>query len=171
MRLALACVTLLILSSVQPAPPRKQLVAHRGASAYAPEHTIAAYTLAIDQGADFVEQDLALTKDGLPICLHDETLERTTDVEERFPDRYTQESPPGKAAVKRWYAADFTLAEIKTLDAGTWFDPRFAGARIVTFQDRPGAGQGRHLPRVEGARAVPLARHTDGADRRRGARA
>ena len=62
-------------------------VAHRGASAYAPEHTLAAYRLALEQGADFVEQDLAVTSDGVLICLHDPSLERTTDVEERFPDR------------------------------------------------------------------------------------
>ena len=63
------------------------LIAHRGASAYAPEHTLAAYQLAIRQGADFVEPDLQITRDGVLICLHDTTLERTTDVEEKFPDR------------------------------------------------------------------------------------
>ncbi|MFM8536044.1 MAG: glycerophosphodiester phosphodiesterase family protein, partial [Acidimicrobiia bacterium] len=60
---------------------KKTLVAHRGASAYAPEHTLAAYRLAIEMGADFVEQDLAVTKDGVLICLHDASLERTTNVE------------------------------------------------------------------------------------------
>ena len=69
-------------------PGKKILIAHRGASAYAPEHTIEAYRLAISQGADFVEQDLQITKDGILICLHDLTLERTTDVEEVFPDRF-----------------------------------------------------------------------------------
>ncbi len=66
---------------------KKTLVAHRGASAYAPEHTLAAYKLAIEMGADYVEQDLAVTKDGVLICLHDASLERTTNVEELFPDR------------------------------------------------------------------------------------
>ena len=66
--------------------PRKILVAHRGASAYAPEHTLAAYRLAIEQGADFVEQDLQISKDGVLVCLHDLTLERTTDVAAIFPD-------------------------------------------------------------------------------------
>jgi glycerophosphoryl diester phosphodiesterase len=70
--------------------PRKLNVAHRGASAYAPEHTLAAYRLAIEQGADFVEQDLAVTSDGVLICLHDASLERTTDVESLFPARSTQ---------------------------------------------------------------------------------
>lgn len=110
---------------------QKILVAHRGASAYAPEHTAAAYQLAIAQGADYVEQDLAVTRDGRLICLHDESLERTTDVESRFPDRATADGQ-GR---RRWLAADFTLAEIKTLDAGSWFDPQFAGQRILTFEE------------------------------------
>jgi glycerophosphoryl diester phosphodiesterase len=116
---------------------RKMLVAHRGASGYAPEHTLAAYRLALAQGADFVEQDLALTKDGALICLHDPTLERTTDVEELFPDRFVEEADArnGGARVKHWYANDFTLAEIKRLDAGRWFDAKFAGERIPTFQE------------------------------------
>ena len=66
---------------------KKTNVAHRGASAYAPEHTLAAYQLAIEMGADYVEQDLAVTKDGVLICLHDASLERTTNVEQLFPDR------------------------------------------------------------------------------------
>src|SRR5262245_12839468 len=65
---------------------KKTVVAHRGASAYAPEHTAAAYKLAIEMGADFVEQDLAVTRDNVLICLHDASLERTTNVEEVFPD-------------------------------------------------------------------------------------
>lgn len=117
----------------QPAP-RKQLVAHRGASAYAPEHTIAAYQLALRQGADFVEQDLAVTKDGVLVCIHDLTLERTTDVETVFPDRFVEDKTAA-APARRWIVGDFTLAEIKRLDAGAWFDPRFAGARIPTFQE------------------------------------
>ena len=76
-------------------PAAKQLVAHRGASAYAPEHTLAAYNLAIDQGADFVEQDLAVTKDGVLVCIHDLTLERTTNVEAVFPDRFVEDSRGG----------------------------------------------------------------------------
>jgi glycerophosphoryl diester phosphodiesterase len=114
--------------------PRKLNVAHRGASAYAPEHTLAAYRLAIEQGADFVEQDLAVTKDGVLICLHDASLERTTDVEQRFPSRFTEMAVEG-ARRKAWLANDFTLAEIKTLDAGSWFDPKFAGERVPTFDE------------------------------------
>ena len=116
------------------AQTRKINVAHRGASGYAPEHTLTAYRLAIEQRADFVEQDLAVTKDGVLICLHDPTLERTTDVEQRFPDRATTVTWEGKTA-RSWLANDFTLAEIKTLDAGSWFDPKFAGERIPTFDE------------------------------------
>ena len=61
------------------------VVAHRGASAYAPEHTAAAYRLAIEQGAEYVEQDLGVTKDGVLVCTHDTILERTTNVRELFP--------------------------------------------------------------------------------------
>jgi glycerophosphoryl diester phosphodiesterase len=114
--------------------PRKTNVAHRGASAYAPEHTLAAYRLALEQRADFVEQDLAVTKDGVLICLHDPTLERTTNVEELFPDRSTTVTWEGKTA-RSWLANDFTLAEIKRLDAGSWFDQKFAGERIPTFDE------------------------------------
>jgi glycerophosphoryl diester phosphodiesterase len=111
----------------------RQLIAHRGASGYAPEHTIAAYTLAMQQHADFVEPDLAVTKDDVLICLHDDTLERTTNVAEVFGDRPSKEAfrQPGP----HWLANDFTVAEIKRLDAGKWFKPEFAGARVVTFQE------------------------------------
>ena len=132
-----ALPALMVVMSARPipAPADAFVVAHRGASAYAPEHTIAAYTLALEQGADYVEQDLTLTSDGVLVCLHDDTLERTTDVEARFPDRAVVEHGPGGQPVKRWYANDFTLAELKTLDAGSWFDARFAGARIPTFEE------------------------------------
>jgi glycerophosphoryl diester phosphodiesterase len=113
---------------------KKTLVAHRGASAYAPEHTLASYARAIEMGADYVEQDLAVTKDGVLICLHDASLERTTNVEELFPDRVSTQTIEGRTR-KAWLANDFTLAEIKTLDAGSWFDAKFAGERIPTFDE------------------------------------
>ena len=113
---------------------KKTVVAHRGASAYAPEHTAAAYRLAIEMGADFVEQDLAVTKDGVLICLHDASLERTTNVEEVFPNRAVSISLEGKTR-RAWVANDFTLAEIKRLDAGSWFDKKFAAEKILTFDE------------------------------------
>ena len=110
---------------------RKILIAHRGASAYAPEHTLAAYRLAIEQGADFVEQDLQISKDGVLVCLHDLTLERTTNVEDVFPQRSTT----GSDNQKSWNVSDFTLQELKTLDAGSWFEAKFKGERVPTFQE------------------------------------
>ncbi len=109
-------------------------IAHRGASAYAPEHTLAAYQLALDMGADFVEQDLQLTEDGVLVCLHDTTLERTTNVEELFPARTVEIEDRGRTR-QVWRVADFSLAEIKELDAGSWFGEAFAGARVPTFQE------------------------------------
>ncbi|MEW6319555.1 MAG: glycerophosphodiester phosphodiesterase family protein [Acidobacteriota bacterium] len=109
-------------------------IAHRGASAYAPEHTAAAYELALEMGADYVEPDLGITKDGILVVSHDPSLERTTDVEERFPDRFSMTIVDGKPT-KVWWIEDFTLAEIKTLDKGSWFDAKFAGQKVLTFQE------------------------------------
>src|SRR5262249_14149355 len=116
------------------AQPAKQAIAHRGASGYAPEHTLAAYKLAIEQKTDFVEPDLAVSKDGVLICPHDDTLERTTNIAEVFPDRDSKDyrsRQPGK----HWLANDFTVADIKRLDAGRWFKPEFTGQQVVTFQE------------------------------------
>jgi glycerophosphoryl diester phosphodiesterase len=128
--IAVSC--LMIAGSHSGAAAAKKLVAHRGASAYAPEHTLASYRLALQQRADYVEQDLAVTKDLVLICLHDESLERTTNVEELFPDRAVVDPATGR---KQWLAVDFSLAEIKRLDAGSWFDGRFAGERIPTWEE------------------------------------
>jgi glycerophosphoryl diester phosphodiesterase len=130
---AASCLAWVALQA-QPAAAKKILIAHRGASAYAPEHSADAYKLAMAQGADFVEQDLAVTKDGVLVSIHDLTLERTTDVEQVFPDRFAEDRS-GPTPVRRWYVNDFTLAEIKRLDAGAYFDRKFAGTRILTFQE------------------------------------
>jgi glycerophosphoryl diester phosphodiesterase len=88
------------------------VIAHRGASAHLPGHTLEAYKLAIDQGADYIEPDLVLTKDDVLICRHDRYLSGTTNVSdiEKFADRKTE-----KDGREDWWAEDFTLAEIKTL--------------------------------------------------------
>jgi glycerophosphoryl diester phosphodiesterase len=112
----------------------KILVAHRGASGYAPEHTLQAYRLGLAQGADFIEPDLQITSDGILIALHDLTLERTTNVQAVFPDRYREEQAGGRT-VRRWYASDFTVDEIRTLDAGSWFSEEFRGARVPTLTE------------------------------------
>jgi glycerophosphoryl diester phosphodiesterase len=133
---SLAAVAVLIVSVLGHTNPTSStfLIAHRGASAYAPEHSIEAYRLAIEQGADYVEPDLTLTKDGVLVCSHDPFLERVTNVAEVFPDRST-ETKVGEKTTKHWFVEDFTLAEIKRLDHGSWFDPKFKGLQMVTFQE------------------------------------
>lgn len=120
----------------------KHSIAHRGASAYAPEHTLEAYELAIEQGADFIEPDLQITRDGVLVCLHDLTLERTTNVAEVFRDRYREEDVRGRQ-LRRWYVSDFDLVELHRLDAGSWFDNRFAGARVPTLEETIEIARGR----------------------------
>ena len=83
------------------------VIAHRGASAYLPEHTLEAYSLAFAQGVDYIETDVILTRDNVLVCLHDLILETTTDVAMRFPER---KRPDG-----HWYTIDFTLVELKEL--------------------------------------------------------
>lgn len=95
---------------------------------------MAAYRLALEMGADYVEQDLQLTKDGVLVCLHDPSLERTTNVEEVFPDRWVDIEFRGRM-YRAWPVMNFTLAEIKQLDAGSWFGPEFADSRVPTFQE------------------------------------
>jgi glycerophosphoryl diester phosphodiesterase len=113
---------------------RQRLIGHRGACAYAPEHTLESYALAVQLGADAVEQDLHLTKDGVVVCLHDFTLERTTDTAHIFPTRAREVVEDGRV-VRRWFVHDFSVAEIKQVDAGSWFGEEFVGARIPTFQE------------------------------------
>jgi glycerophosphoryl diester phosphodiesterase len=142
-----AAAAISIIPSLRPAATadnRPLLIAHRGASGYAPEHTLAAYELAIKQGADFVEQDLQLTKDGVLICLHDPDLERTTNVAKVFPGRAALRDAFETGTPKRgFYTVDFTIAEIKRLDAGSWFNranpfaasPAYVGQRIPTLDE------------------------------------
>ncbi len=108
------------------------IIAHRGASGYRPEHTLAAYELAIEMGADFIEPDLVITRDGVLIARHENDISGTTDVADRpeFRDR---------RKANGWFAEDFTLAEIKTLRARErldFRDQRFNGMfEVPTFQE------------------------------------
>lgn len=97
--------------------PKDQVavIAHRGASAYAPENTLAAFELAAEMEADWYELDCLLTKDGAVIVSHDDDLDRTTNGE--------------------GHIADKTLAELKALDAGSWFDQKFAGETMPTLRE------------------------------------
>jgi glycerophosphoryl diester phosphodiesterase len=103
--------------------PAVDVIAHRGSSGAAPENTLAAIQLAIAQKSDVIENDIQRSRDGELVIMHDTTLTRTTDAEQVFPDR----AP--------WNVRDFTLAEIKQLDAGSWFAPEFAGERVPTLAE------------------------------------
>jgi glycerophosphoryl diester phosphodiesterase len=118
------------------------IIAHRGASGERPEHTIAGYTLAIEQGADYIEPDLVLTKDGVLVARHENAISETTDVAARaeFADRKATKTIDGQK-VTDWFTEDFTLAELRTLrakerlpmlrSANTAFDGQFD---IPTFE-------------------------------------
>src|SRR5579862_8779467 len=87
----------------------KTVIGHRGASAYAPENTLPSYELALNQGADCVELDLHATKDGILVCIHDRSLERTTNVRDLFSARGGDTGAGG--AEPHWFVHDFGLAE------------------------------------------------------------
>ena len=110
---ALLCALALPLAAQTSKPV---VIAHRGASGYLPEHTLEAKVLAYAMGADFLEQDVVLTKDDVPIVMHDTQLDTISDVAQRFPDR--------KRANGHYYALDFTLAEIKQLHANERTNPK-----------------------------------------------
>ncbi|KII31418.1 glycerophosphodiester phosphodiesterase [Pseudomonas fluorescens] len=121
--------------------PHPAVIAHRGASFDAPESTAAAYKAARDLGADYLELDLQRSKDGVLFALHDNNLQRTTDVASKFPER--KDSP----------ANAFTIAELKSLDAGSWFNaaypdrarPGFVGLKILTLDEIIDIAQGNPL--------------------------
>jgi glycerophosphoryl diester phosphodiesterase len=94
---------------------RPQIIAHRGASGHAPENTFAAYRLAIELGAQFIEADLQASRDGHIVTIHDAALQRTTN---------------GRGIV-----AGSTLEELRAVDAGRWFDRDFAGERMPTIEE------------------------------------
>ncbi|HNX05792.1 MAG TPA: glycerophosphodiester phosphodiesterase, partial [Opitutales bacterium] len=125
--LALSC----LLMSTPALDAGQIVVAHRGASGYLPEHTFAAKVLAHAQGADYLEQDVCLTRDNIPIVIHDIHLEGTTDVAARFPGRARADG--------HFYALDFTLEEIRQLDA----HERVNAAGKPVFPTRFGLGEPR----------------------------
>lgn len=95
--------------------PKPAIIAHRGASAYAPENTLASFELAMRQGADGVELDAKLTQDGHVVVIHDQTVDRTT--------------------MHNGYVKDLTLAQLRKMDAGSHFDIAFAGESIPTLDE------------------------------------
>jgi len=98
-------------------------VAHRGGAAYAPENTMAAFMNGFELKADFIELDVAMTKDGVLIVIHDDTVDRTTN-------------GTGKVV-------DLTYDYIRTLDAGSWFSPEFAGEHVPTLGEVLDAFRGK----------------------------
>src|SRR6185369_17125484 len=100
------------------AADRPFVIAHRGASGYVPEHTLAGYFIAIQQGTDYVEPDLVITKDGALVARHENEIGGTTDVaaHPEFAARKTTKKIDGES-ISGWFTEDFTLAELKTLRA------------------------------------------------------
>lgn len=130
---------------------RPWIIGHRGASGEAPENTLAAFRLAMEQGADLIETDVHLTSDGVPVLIHDHSVDRTTN---------------GRGLV-----AQMTLAQIKSLDAGSWFGPEHTGERILTLDELLEWAAGRmpvsleiknrpiHYPGIEDRVVEALRRH------------
>ncbi|MGF1902292.1 glycerophosphodiester phosphodiesterase [Aliivibrio sifiae] len=104
------------------------VIAHRGASGYLPEHTLEAKTLAYAMKPDYIEQDVVMTKDDQLVMLHDHYLDRVTDVAERFPSRARDDG--------RYYAIDFTLAEIKSLRVTEGFNVDEKGDKVAGYPNR-----------------------------------
>ncbi|GAA2170387.1 glycerophosphodiester phosphodiesterase [Actinomadura napierensis] len=134
-------------------------VGHRGASAYAPENTLASFRLAKSRHADMFELDVQQTKDHKLVILHDTTLARTTDVEHVYPKK------------KPWKVSQLTLKQIKKLDAGSWYSKKYKRERVPTLDEVLGAMSGSGVgmllelkspalyPGVEGRVAAALKRH------------
>ncbi|MDX3228548.1 glycerophosphodiester phosphodiesterase [Streptomyces sp. ME19-01-6] len=139
--------------------PVPTVIGHRGASGYRPEHTLGSYQLALDLGADIIEQDLVPTKDGHLVCRHENDITATTDVSAHpeFADRKTTKTVDG-TSLTGWFTEDFTLAELKTLRAkeripgtrqrntlydGRWEVPTFE--EVLQWAEREGRERGRRI--------------------------
>ncbi|MEU8874407.1 glycerophosphodiester phosphodiesterase [Streptomyces javensis] len=139
--------------------PVPTVIGHRGASGYRPEHTFGSYQLALDMGADIIEQDLVPTKDGHLVCRHENDITATTDVSAHpeFADRKTTKTVDG-TKLTGWFTEDFTLAELKTLRAkeripgnrqrntlydGRWEVPTFE--EVLQWAEREGRARGRRI--------------------------
>ena len=139
MKKSILSLSLLGLLASQVAWAEPLVIAHRGASGYLPEHTMESTTLAFALGADFIEQDVVISKDGVPVVLHDIHLDTVSNVADKFPQRKRDDG--------RFYALDFTLAELKSLkvhersttDGKQIFKNRYQGSAeftIATFEEQ-----------------------------------
>jgi glycerophosphoryl diester phosphodiesterase len=138
--------------TLQGLAPRPLVIAHRGASGHRPEHTLAAYELAMRMGADYIEPDLVSTKDGVLVARHENDIGRTTDVGRKFGERRAAKVIDGDT-VTGWFTEDFTLAELRTLRVneresfrtseydGIYSIPTFE--EVVTLAEREGRRRGR----------------------------
>lgn len=120
---------------------RLLVIGHRGYSAVAPENTLASFGLGLDAGADLIEMDFQQSRDGAPVVIHDDTFDRTTNSRKIWRRR-------------RVKVASRTVAEICALDAGSWFDERFAGAGVPLL--------GEALDFIFARGGVPLVEHKSG---------
>jgi glycerophosphoryl diester phosphodiesterase len=120
---------------------RPLVIGHRGYCAIAPENTLPSFKLALEAGADLVELDYQHSKDGVPMVIHDPILDRTTNARKKWKRR-------------RIKVSQRTAAEMQTLDAGSWFDAKFAGAKVPTL--------GEALDFICGNGAVPLIERKSG---------
>ena len=135
-RYARSVLSVLVLFAGAVSAHEPLVIAHRGASGYLPEHTLAAYELAIEQGADVIEPDLVFTRDGVLVARHDRYLSTTTDVADR-PEFSSRRRMEGLR--RDWFVDDFTLAELKMLRARQSFEGRSTEAdglhEIPTLQE------------------------------------
>src|ERR1051325_8949095 len=115
---------------------RPLIIGHRGFCQIAPENTLASFQLAIEAGADLVELDYRHSKDGVPVVIHDPELHRTTNATRHWRRRHTK-------------VAGKTAAEIQTLDAGSWFAPKYAGARVPLLAEALNLIQQRSMALIE----------------------
>jgi glycerophosphoryl diester phosphodiesterase len=123
------------------ASDRPLVIGHRGYCAHAPENTLPSFQLALAAGADLVELDYHHSRDGTPVVVHDDTLDRTTDARKAWRQ-------------KRVKVGDRTAAEIQSLDAGSWFEAEFAGARVPLLTEA--------LDLICGSGGVALIEHKSG---------
>lgn len=133
-QMSIALILITTISTTAAALPQARhpiVIAHRGASGYLPEHTLEAYAMAHAMGADFIEPDLVMTRDGVLVCLHDIHLEAVTDAAKVFPNRKRKDG--------RWYAVDFDLEEIKRLEVKERLSHRFRqdsrGFQVPAFEE------------------------------------
>lgn len=148
-------------SMSEPSAARPLVIAHRGASGERPEHTLASYRLAIQQGADFIEPDLVMTRDGVLVCRHENEISGTTDVADHpeFAERRKSKTVDGVEAMG-WWVEDFTLAELKTLRAKERLPQLRPGNRAYDGQEEiPTFEEALALSREAGVGIYPELKH------------